>query len=145
MSAHDLVLPPPPVWPRAVQPPLEDQPVTPLSAGALHQMIEQNAENADAGHKRLRDDFEKLDQRFSVLAATQAEMRLGLLKASTPDVTNLRLNLSTVLAIIMFLITLGGGFLTLRDAIGDLKKGQELQRIQLESLAKTVILQGKTP
>jgi hypothetical protein len=96
-------------------------------------------------HKRLRDDLEKIDARTSVLAATQAEMRLALLKASNPDVTNLRLNPSTVLAIIMFIVSLGGGYLTLRDAIGDLKKGQELQRIQLESLAKTVIAQGVKP
>ena len=95
MSAHDLVLPPPPVWPRAVETP-SDEPVMPPSAGALAQMIEQNDEKAEAGHRRLREDFDKLDQRFSVLAATQAEMRLALLKASTPDVTSLRLNPSTV-------------------------------------------------
>jgi hypothetical protein len=119
--------------------------VTPLSQGALQQMIEQTDEKAEAAHRRLREDLDKIDQRFSVLAASQAEMRLALLKAATPDVTSLRWNSSTVLAIIMFLITLGGGFLTLRDAISDLKKGQELQRIQLESLAKTVIAQGVKP
>lgn len=97
------------------------------------------------GHDRLRKDFDKMELRFSTLSATQAEMRLAILKASTPDVTNLRMNPSTVLAIIMFVVSLGGGYLTLRDAIGDLKKGQELQRIQLESLAKTVIAQGVKP
>lgn len=125
--------------------PMDRVVMTPLTAGGLQQMIEQNDEKAEAGHRRLREDYEKLDTRFSVLAASHAEMRLALLKASTPDVSSLRLNLSTVLAIIMFLITLGGGFLTLRDSIGDLKKGQELQRIQLESLAKTVIAQGVKP
>ncbi len=140
MSAHDLALAP---RPRA-------DPMTPKGdmareIGELASDLAANITAQSDAHKRLRDDLDKMELRFSVLAATQSEMRLGLQQASRPDVTNLRLNPSTVLAIIMFILSLGGGYLTLRDAIGDLKKGQELQRIQLESLAKTVIQQGKNP
>ncbi len=144
MSAHDVALPALVSWPRAepVSPPKGD---LAREIGELASDLAANTSAQIDAHKRLREDIDKLELRFTVLAATQSEMRLGLQTASRPDVTNLRLNLSTLLAILMFIGSLAGGYLTLRDAIGDLKKGQELQRIQLESLAKTVIQQGKTP
>jgi protein tyrosine/serine phosphatase len=63
---------------------------------------------------------------------------------------------ATVFGIISFLLMLGGGYLTIRDSIAnlsraqetqiaDLRRAQEMQRVQLESLIKTVISQGKTP
>jgi hypothetical protein len=131
-------------------------PVTPLSQGALQQMIEQTDEKAEAAHRRLREDLDKIDSRTSAIAAAQAQMQAALIKASTPDVSNLRMSPATVFGIISFLLMLGGGYLTIRDSIAnlsraqetqiaDLRRAQEMQRVQLESLIKTVISQGKTP
>lgn len=114
--------------------------VTPiLPPGALQQMIEQTDEKHEEGHHRLRQSIRELEQRFAVLAATQAEMRLALLKAATPDVTSLRLTPSTVLAIIMFVVSLGGGYLTLRDSISELRKGQLLSEMKINELTNKVL------
>lgn len=120
--------------------------MTPMSTGALQQMIEQTDEKSEAGHKRLREDFDKIEARFSSLAAAQAEMRLSLLKASTPDVTSLRLTPGTVFGIVMFVVSLGGGYLTLRDSIAnvrqdlaDARKDQKLQELKINELTNKVL------
>lgn len=114
-------------------------PMTPLSAGALQQMIQQNDEKAEEAHKRLREDLSRLDQRFSVLAASQAEMRLSLLKAATPDVTNLRMSPGTVFAIIMFVLSLSGAYLTMRDSIAQLRQQLQMQDVKINELPDKVI------
>ncbi len=124
-------------YPQAVDPDRAD--MTPLSPGALTQMLEQYHEQADEGHARLRESVNKLELQVSTIAAAQAEMRLALLKAATPDLTSLRLSPSTLVAILAVVFSLAGGFLTIRDSIAELRKGEQLNELKLNELTNTVL------
>jgi hypothetical protein len=129
----DAILTPP--WPATVPPMTEPRP------SAVVQMVEQIDEKHEDGHRRLRQDLRAIEARLILFEAQLTDLRTKVtrMEAAPLDVSNLRLSPSLVIAVIMTVITLVGGFWTIKDAIGDLKKGQELQRIQIESLAKTVI------
>lgn len=128
-----------------------------MSMGALQQKLEQVETNAEDGHTRLRQDYRELDARVTAdlltLRKQQSDLAASLrieMKAAQIDVTNLRMSPATVVAIIAVVLSLGGGYLTLRDAISELRKGQQLQDLKVNELTNKVldairVTKGPTP
>lgn len=119
--------------------------VTPLSTGALQQQIEQIERDAEEGHTRLRKDFRDLEAHviteLALIRNAQQDQGATLRKeiaAAKVEVTNLRMSPATVLAIVMFVLSLGGGYLTLRDSIAQLRQGQQMQELKTNELTNLV-------
>lgn len=144
--------------------------VTPMSAGALQQAIDQNDEKHEEGHKRHRVRLDGHESRLEVLEQAQQDLYLKVQQISGRPInlTDIIVPSKVVVAIVLSAVTIAGAIWgstsglrsdvrdiltqqeasskmadersgTLKESIADAKRLQELQRIQLESLTKTVL------
>ena len=77
--------------------------MSPLSAGALDQKIEQNDEKHEDGHRRLRTDIRHLERRLDELEkiGSATNVRIIRLETTPVDVTKLKFTTNTVIAIVI--------------------------------------------
>lgn len=141
--------------------------VSPLNPDVLFKMLEQTDQKSEEGHHRLREDLRALEARIGHIESCQSEVRTKLTKLEAPqDLTKSVIPTKLWLAMLMLAIMIVGAAYsvksdvrdiatqqtaqtklddsrsdTLRDSVAELKRMQEMQRVQLESLTKTVLTQ----
>lgn len=81
--------------------------VSPMSPAALQLMMEQNHDQAEEGHHRLRADVRELEQRVRAIESMQHAQALQLAKPT--DITTLQFPARLVVALCAVCLGLGAG------------------------------------
>jgi hypothetical protein len=133
----------------------------------VFQLVRQQHEQTEAGHKRLRIDWREHEERLETLEqALQAhELKLAALASAKQDLSKLTLSPGMVVAIVMAIIGIVGGNLAstwgmrsdirdmatrteeraaaLKNAVEAIGRKQELNQIQIQELRETVLSQQR--
>ncbi len=115
----------------------------PLSHGALLQMVEQNDDKHEHGHRRLRDDWRALERRVLGLenAAVGTSLHLVKLENSRVDVTSLQFGTKTVIAVVTICLALAAGQWAVVVSVSSLQAQVSSQQNQITSLREEIMKQ----
>ena len=100
----------------------------------------------DKGHRRLRDDYDRLSTRIEELNHSRELLneRVSLLSARPTSVSNLVMTTPQIVTVVAFCCSLVYGVVAVYGKMDHFEKQQELQRLLITSLAKDVAnLQGQ--
>jgi len=78
---------------------------------AVFQLVRSNHEQAEQGHKRLRDDYRELEVRMDAAEALLSEhtFAIGALKTASPDLSRMTLSPGIVIGIVTAIVSIVGG------------------------------------
>jgi hypothetical protein len=157
------------------------QPMASAREAPVFQLVRANHEQAEAGHKRLREDYRDLEERLTAIETLIGEhtFAINALKTAPQDLSKTTLSTGQVAAVVIGLIgIIGGPFaatwglrsdirdinthmnaqadldknqktlqderaVALRNAVDEVKKKQDLQQLEIQSLRETILEQRR--
>ncbi len=136
------------------------------TTGTLLQMIQQNDEKHEEGHRRLREDYRSLERKITSLetAKVATDLHLARIDSTPVDVTKLSFTPRTIIAIVIAAVSVAAGqwvlradvlkaieinakaqderIGALRESIESMKRRQELQQYEIQGLKEAILKQG---
>lgn len=112
--------------------------------GVVLQMVSQNHEMAEAGHKRLRGDHEELEHRVDAMDAVLSTLRLRVegIAAKPTDISTATIPAKLLIAILVGSLTIAGAIWRTGDRVDDLSQKlaaeSELRKIQAATFTATI-------
>jgi len=142
----------------------------PTRESAVFQLVRANHEQAEQGHKRLREDYRDHEERLIKLESIQSEHNFAIkaLQTASPDLSRMTLSPGMVIGIVTAIVSIVGGQVAstwgLRSDIRDINtqrlqderasalkaaeesigKKQELQQLEIQSLRETILNQRRS-
>lgn len=147
----------------------------------MFQLVRANHEQAELGHKRLREDYREHDERLIKVEAILNEQSFAIknLQTASPDLSRMTLSPGVVIGIVTAIVSIVGGqvastwglrsdirdinthmnaqsemdrnqktlqderAIALRNAVDEVKKKQDLQQLEIQSLRETILEQRR--
>ncbi len=122
----------------------------PPTPGVLLQLVEQNDEKHEDGHRRLRQDWRELERRVVTLESAQhaASLHFAKLDNTRVDVTALQFGTKTVIGIVAICLGLAAGqwavvvsVSSLTSKVDAMQRRQELQQYEIQGLKEEIMKQ----
>jgi len=137
--------------------------VPPARESAVFQLVRANHEQAEQGHKRLREDYRDHEDRILKAEAILSEhvFAIKALQTATPDLSRMTLSPGVVVAIVVAVVSIISGQLAstwglrsdinlqgeraiaTRGVVDEIKKKQDLQQLEIQSLRETILNQRR--
>jgi len=154
----------------------------PPRESAVFQLVRSHHEQAEQGHKRLRDDYRDHEERLTKLEVLTADhaFKITALATASPDLSRMTLSPGIVIGIVTAIVSIVGGqvastwglrsdirdinthmnaqadmdknekalqserAVALRNAVDEVKKKQDLQQLEIQSLRETILNQRRS-